>query len=180
MSGKLITIVVTAIAAMAALVAGAVSADVIPEPGAFVDQVNLLAEDVGDQGIERAPFPPAAVAVPIDDRAPGFFDRLDDRNLMQILEPTYRAGVAGAVLLNDTCGYYPWICVNQDMDRALSVGAVQSPVDDGGLGFFELHDDWTWLQILSPEPQPGVSSAEALSATCIEFPWTCVGMRDGL
>ena len=92
MNSRLITIVVTGIAAMAALLASVVNADV-HGPVALIDQVDLLAEDVG------------SVQNPIDDRVIGFSGSFAD-----ILNPTYRAGVADAELLKVTCGYYPQIC----------------------------------------------------------------------
>ena len=92
MNGRLITIVVTGIAVMAALVASVVSADV-HRPVALVDQVDPLVEDIG------------AVQNSIDDRVIGFSGSFTD-----ILDPTYRAGVADAELLKVTCGYYPQIC----------------------------------------------------------------------
>ena len=105
--------VVTGIAALTALLAGAVSADIIQEPGGFVPQVNQLVEDFGTPGIERPPVHPAAVAIPSDDGPLGLFEPYGAINWIALLEPTYRSPVADAEMRNVTCGYYPWICTDR-------------------------------------------------------------------
>ena len=179
MNGRLITTVVTGIAAMAALVAGAVSADVIREPGAFVDQVNLLAEDVGgDQGIERAPFHPAAVAIPTDEGAFGFFE--PRRDWIKMVAPTYRAPVADAEMLKVTCGIYPQICaaLNKDVSPRISVGAVQNSIDEGALGFLELDGERDWIKMVAPTYRAPVADAQMRQEICGYYPWSCTGMSE--
>ena len=186
MNGRLITIVATGIAAMAALVASAVSADVIPEPGALVDQANLLAEDVGETGIYADEdislrFSVGAVQNSIDYSKLGFFEP-DRPNWPKLLEPTYRAPVLGAEMVTETCGYYPWasVCTEEDMSSRFSVGVVQNSVDDGVIGLLQLDGERDWIKMVAPNYPSGRMGAEMLEETCGYYPWACAARSEGL
>ncbi len=164
MNRRLVTIFVTGIAAMAALVASVVSAD-DPELVSLIDQVDVLVEDVG------------VVQKFIDDGVIGFSGSFTD-----ILDPTYRAGVADAELLKVTCGYYPQICAARSEDWSFrpSVGAVQNSIDDGMIGFGELHDDRSFADMLNPTYRAGVAGAELLKVTCGRYPQICAALNEDL